>query len=359
MALYSLEQEPQNHVTFVFDESYSMYPHSVALVKLFDNEVRYLAKRSLEMNQETRVSVYLFSNPGTARCVLYDSDVLRAQESFTLKGKYSPEGNTALCDAAVLAVEDLKMVPTKYGQHSHWLMIFTDGIENSSSFNNRRKIKTLIPSLTDEWTVSIFVPDQIAKKQVTDWGFPKDNVAIWDTTSERGMDEVVNTVRKASESYFTLRSTGAKGSKSLFSLNSLTRAQIRSELKPLPYGYYQILQHPKDVKTTIWIRDLVNNKLPLTYKRGYGYYELVKNEHIKGHKGVIIEQGGQFYAGNARDLLGLPDDEVKVGPDHSTEYKIFVQSDSHNRNIIPGQRVLYLTGNGLTHWPQFPLKISE
>ena len=348
--MLGLLQERQNHVVYLFDESDSMRPHSSALTTLFDNEIKFLAQQSIAQNQETRVSVYLFSSRGTARCILYDQDVLRTQESFTLRGLYNPHGMTALCDGTVMSIEELDGVKHPHGQHSKWLIAFTDGFENASTTANKAKMPVLLGGLPDEWTVSIFVPDQISKRYARDYGFPSDNIAIWDTTSVRGVEEAGKAIRKASESYFTMRSTGGKGSKSLFTMNPVSTDAIKRNLVPMSSSHYSVVQHPKSEKDTIWIRDIVNDNLPITYKRGYGYYELVKNEHIKPHKAVVIEQGGQFFAGNARDLLGLPDEEVKVGPDHNPSYKIFVQSDSHNRNIIPGQRVLYIHGQGpLTH----------
>ena len=140
----ALLQEPQNHVVFVLDQSTSMRSHAEALVKLFDNEVAFLAQHSKELNQETRVSVYVFGSQGTAKCVIYDMDVLRLP---SIKDLYKPYGNTALCDATVLAVEDLQFTKHKYGQHSYWMLVFTDGYENDSSLPNRNKLKQMMPKL--------------------------------------------------------------------------------------------------------------------------------------------------------------------------------------------------------------------
>lgn len=333
-------------MVFIFDESDSMRPHVSALTSLFDSEIKFLAERSREFNQETRISVYLFSSRGTARCVLYDMDVLRVQESYHLKDFYKPRGMTALCDAAVLAVNDLKMLPTKYGQHSMWLLVFTDGYENDSTTANRSQIKPLLSSLGEEWTVSIFVPDQMGKKYAKDYGFPHENVAIWDTSSVRGLEDVGHTVREAAKSYFTMRSTGARGTKSLFSLNTVSTDTIKSQLTPLKSGTYTVLQY-SGVRVTVQIRDFVESQLYIPYKVGHAYYELKKRETIQPQKAIVVEHQGQYYSGQpARDLLGLPDYDVKVDPDYKAGYTIFVQSTSVNRNIIPGQRVLYLHGTG-------------
>lgn len=49
-----------NHIALVVDKSGSMGPLKDAVVKVFDREIENLKKRSIELNQETRISVYLF-----------------------------------------------------------------------------------------------------------------------------------------------------------------------------------------------------------------------------------------------------------------------------------------------------------
>jgi Mg-chelatase subunit ChlD len=50
-----------NHIVFVVDESGSMQLLSKDVVKVFDSQIQHLAQRSQELDQETRVSVYLFN----------------------------------------------------------------------------------------------------------------------------------------------------------------------------------------------------------------------------------------------------------------------------------------------------------
>ena len=106
----------------------------------------------------------------------------------------------------------------------------------------------------------------------------------------------------------------------------LSTDAVKRNLTPIPSGMYKVVQYTTNNKQPIWIRDLVNQYLGFgeEYKRGRGYYELVKNEHIQPTKGVIIEQNGTFYGGSARDLLGLPDETVKVTPDYKAGYVRFL-----------------------------------
>jgi hypothetical protein len=331
-------QEPQNHVAYVLDMSDSMRRHSSALIQLFENELKFMAERSRSFNQETRISVYLFSSKGTAKCVLYDMDVYRAQESFKLSNYYKTSGLTSLCDATVLSIEDLMLLPQKYGQHSMWLQVITDGIENNSSAENKKKLPVLAASLPGNWTFSIFVPDQIAKKYALDNGFPKDNIAIWDTTSVRGMEEAGKTVRAAGESFFQMRSSGIAGTKSLFKMNTVSASDIKSNLTPLNPFTYSLRAVMSDTTTKDFCIDNFGS-----YKNGQVFYQHNKTEEVQPYKEIVVLHGNTVYSGNnIRQLLGLPDYTVKVDPSDSRYegYTIFVQSTAPNRKLYKDTKVL-------------------
>ena len=58
---------------------------------------------------------------------------------------------------------------------------------------------------------------------------------------------------------------------------------------------------------------------------------------------IWIRVTGKIYSGNqARGLLNLPDEEVKIVPGDFGEWNVYVQSTSVNRNVIPKQRVLVI-----------------
>jgi hypothetical protein len=95
-----------NHVAFVVDRSGSMSDLKSKTIEVFDNQIKFLAKRSTELNQETRVSVYLFGS--TVENVIFDMDVLRLP---SLKELYKIEGMTALIDATIQAISDLSSYP--------------------------------------------------------------------------------------------------------------------------------------------------------------------------------------------------------------------------------------------------------
>jgi len=85
-----------NHVVFVLDASSSMRKIAADLVKVVDGQVARLARRSQQVDQETRVTIYTFAD--TAQWHVYEKDVLRLP---SIKDLYKAIGNTALRDTGV------------------------------------------------------------------------------------------------------------------------------------------------------------------------------------------------------------------------------------------------------------------
>jgi hypothetical protein len=83
-----------------------------------------------------------------------------------------------------------------------------------------------------------------------------------------------------------------------------------------------------------------------SFSKGSLFYELkMKNEKIQAGKSVVFFLEGKLYGGpSARKMLGLPDTEVLVSAEDYPGYRIFVQSNAPNRNLIKGQTVMYLHG---------------
>ena len=166
-----------NHIVFVVDSSGSMSGLSNDVVKVFDAQIKHLAIRSKELDQETRVTVYLFNN--SVRCLIYDKDVLRLP---SLQDYYRADGGTALIDGTVTALEDLALTPQKYGDHAFLAYVMTDGEENASRHTSQDLV-TKIKNLADNWTVAVLVPDQTGVHESKKFGFPANNIQVWNTTA--------------------------------------------------------------------------------------------------------------------------------------------------------------------------------
>lgn len=327
----------KNHVAVVLDVSSSMEQLTGKMQEVFNNQIEALRRMSLQFEQETRVSVYTFSSSDNIQCLISDVDVARPMNLEKLKAY----GWTALLDATGLAIEDLQLLPQKYGDHAFIVYLLTDGQENHSKKYNAVSFKRMLGALPENFTVAAFAPDLNAISYLTQYGISKGNIDKWDTTV-RGMEEVGRKFEQTMDSYFTMRSKGVRTSDSMFSdLKSVTATEVKQILKEVKPTDYKVVIN--ELTQAVEIKDIVEHKTHIPYTKGCSFYELVKNEKVQPTKKIAIQnrKTGKVYTGDhARDLLGLPNHEVKlVVADHG-EWNVYVQSTSVNRKIIPKQRVL-------------------
>jgi hypothetical protein len=327
-----------NHVALVLDASVSMRKHARKVVQVADEQIRHLALRSEELSQETRVSIYTFSDK--VECIIFDMDVMRLPSIADL---YSVYGRTALIDAAIQSQSDLGTTSQLYGDHGFLTFVITDGEENQSR-RSRSELSRMVSQAPDNWNIAWLVPDSVGKRYVEMLGVNAGNIAIWDATSSAGFEGAGQTIKAATESFMTSRGTGQNWAKNgIFStgVDAVNDQTVKTTLTPLNANGYQLL--PVHSKTRI---DERVNTAGIPYRVGKGYYELSKTENIQPQKDIIIVEKatGKAYSGaQARDLIGLPHGiSVKVKPDYNPLYKIFVQSTSVNRNLMPNTEVLVL-----------------
>lgn len=330
------KQALKNHVAIVLDCSTSMENIIGNVRDVFTQQIEFLRKSSVLFEQETRISVYTFADE--VECLISDVDVTRPMEIDKLKAW----GWTALLDASALAIEDMDLLPQKYGDHAFLIYILTDGYENRSKKYNAAKFKKLIASLPPNYTVAAFVPDNNGKTMMEGYGLSPGNVEKWSQT-KAGVEEVGQKFEKSMNTYYGARSAGVRSSSTMFAdLNSVGLSDVKQVLTEVKNYSVAINEATK----AVWIRDLVVNKLNIPYNKGGAYYELVKTETVQPSKAIAIQnkKTGKVYTGkDARHLLGLPNEEVKLHATYNKEWNIYVQSLSVNRNIIPKQRVLVLS----------------
>lgn len=332
-------QRSIKHVALVLDASSSMIKHEKKLVEAADDQIKHLALRSEELQQETRVSVYVFAYE--VKCIIFDMDVMRLP---SIEDLYEANGRTALIDAVIKSQDDLATTSQIYGDHAFLTFILTDGEENQS----RHRATDLVRANQAQrpgWYVAYLVPNKTGVAYLNRLGIDKGNIALWDADSTEGLVGAVQTIRTATESFMTSRATGSDwSSRGVFStgVDAVNEQTVKSNLAPLNASGYQLLP----VHGKVRIDDRVNGS-GITYRVGSGYYELSKTEIIQPQKQIIVVDKGtnQAYSGEqARDLIGLPKSfAVKVKPDYNPKYKIFVQSTSVNRNLMPNTQVLVLT----------------
>lgn len=322
-----------NHIAFVLDASSSMRNLCDKVITVCDNQIQHLAARSKELDQETRVSVYSFAD--TTRNIIFDKDALRTP---SIKNHYSPNGNTALIDATIQAINDLKQTAQLYGDHAFLVYVQTDGEENRSRATSNQ-LSELIKSLPENWTIAALVPNQSAVFETKKFGFPANNIQVWSTDAV-GVEKAGVSVQSATDQFMQNRSLGIRGTKNLFNLDDskLTKSTVTSTLKELPADSYKVFKVEKKVAIKPFVESWTKE-----YRLGSAYYQLNKPEKIQPGKIVIIRNklNGRTYTGpEARQLLGLPDHEVKVNPVSNKDFDIFVKSTSVNRWLVPGTELI-------------------
>jgi len=329
-----------NHIVFVIDASGSMHGIRKQTVKVFDEQIKSLKESSVKMNQETRISVYFFNY--NYNCIVYDMDVMRMP---SLDSYFSPSGGTALIDATYQSILDLEKTAQLYGDHAFLLYVLTDGDENSSTKYGPVDLQKKIDAAPENWTFAVFVPNDAGVRYAAHAGFPQNNIIMWDTTTSAGITDVAKKMATATTGYMTSRSKGIRGTKNLFTVDTtqISKKVIKTTLVEMQSSEFFAYK----VSSEDQIRDFVEKKTKLPYVKGNSYYELMKTEMIQGYKKIIVEDTSakKFYSGdNARNVLGLPNTNVKVNP-QSTEYanfKIYVQSTSVNRKLVPNTKLVVL-----------------
>ncbi|MEY9989135.1 hypothetical protein ABIE67_001167 [Streptomyces sp. V4I8] len=337
-----------NHVALVLDASSSMSHLSRKVVEVADQQIAYLARRSQELDQETRVTVYVFADE--VECVIYDKDVLRMP---SLKQLYRVGGMTALLAATLKSQRELAQTAQLYGDHSFLTFVLTDGQENAShrcsDARNRDPrelvggVAKLIETQEDNWTLAVLVPDQMGKREAMQCGFPKDNIAIWDATSTQGLEEAGQVIQQATEKFMMGRAQGIRGSRAVFSTGAeaVNKDTIEAAgLAPVDPSKYQLIPVARDAAIRDWVVECGH-----TYRTGGAFYQLSKSEKIQAQKQIAVleKKTDRVYTGpEARALLGLPNVEIRVKPDHNDDFTIFVQSTSVNRKLVPNTRLLLM-----------------
>lgn len=347
------------HVYFGIDKSSSMRRHAGELVKVVDDQIAYMARRSKELGQEWRVSVYLFADD--VECIIWDMDVLRLPSIASL---YEPNGNTALVLATLQCLEDAKLITQKYGDHSFLTFIFTDGEENRSHMRLNCRPTQVGPMLNaainaqaENVTVAALVPNITAKKEAQTFGFPRDNISVWDPNADSGVGEAMQEIRAATDSYMVARASGTRGTRTLFSTaaDAVNAQTIKAAgLQPLAKGTYDLLTVPrikpgegtlnKDKKPVWELASYVTHN-GLRFVIGRNYYRLDKQEIVAGDKELAVREKSTnkvFVGDGVRAMIGLSDQKQRVAPDKNPEYDIFVQSKSNNRHLHQGDEILVL-----------------
>lgn len=328
-----------NHITILLDASASMRHLSGQLVAAVNAQVAALAKRSVEMSQETRVSIYTFAdNP---KNVVFDMDVMRLPDISKI---YLADGWTALMDAVNLGILDAQKLPELYGDHAFLLYLFTDGIENHSRQVTSGDLRAQLASLLNNWTVVAQVPGAEAFFELKKLGFDARNIERWDATP-KGLEEASERFSRGVERYMNARSSGLRRVDSFYTdltgVKAATVKKAADTLSPKKYDLYHVWAGGEGEQ----IRNFIEAVTGESYRIGSAYYEPVKAVTVQSYKNVVLlnRRDGKAYIGDGtRELLGLPDHSVTIRPGNHADWRVFIQSTSTNRKLHRGTQVLVM-----------------
>ena len=135
------------------------------------------------------------------------------------EGDYQPDGSTALFDAIALGIEQVK---NDAGDELHAdndtvdaavsVTIITDGWENASSEENKKKVPGLIKELqsTGKWTFAYIGANHDVEAVANSMNIPVANTAVYKSTVN-GTKHAFAAMRSASGSYYGKRAKGISG----------------------------------------------------------------------------------------------------------------------------------------------------
>lgn len=342
-----------NYVALVVDESQSI--SMAGLTKSVTNAVNSVIEAyresAREHNQPTKLTVIGFASSVRVMVPLQDVAFI-----LPIHALY-PSGHTALLDGIGRGVGEIEDFGVRDVDPAWSVLTFTDGEENFSTQYRASTIRDLISTktATDRWTFAVQVPSQGHKDRlVRAFGFPEDNVSVWETTvvgTERMRVETTQAVHQ----YTSSRASGASASASFYVKTDLSNV-TQKDLNKLDNLYGQFSQwlvtKEVDVKTFV---ESHGKKFLI----GAAYYQLTKRETIQASKQIVIIPKGKktVYGGReARNLLGLPHNNIIVTPGNHADYDIFVQSTSWNRKLVRGTRLLYDMTHSVDLVPTWSLK---
>lgn len=246
-------------------------------------------------------------------------------------------GGTALLDAIGRCLEEAEKAITKTPA---LIMVFTDGDENRSRVWNSPRIagKLGVLEATGNLTLTVAGPATCGS-YMSGLGLKPGNFRAWDGT-EKELKKVATDTTTALDSYAKSRATGTtRGDRFYADASALTVSGIKANTAEVTPKATDTVSKRMAGRT---IADFFGAK----FVQGNHFYELVKAEYIQDGKDLIIhvKATGEFRIGSrsVRTVLGLPETgRIRVHPStNDSPYTIYVRSESNNRKVVEGQRLL-------------------
>jgi hypothetical protein len=251
--------------------------------------------------------------------------------------------NTQLFDSVNMLIDQFVKVPDYNSPDVAFaLHILTDGVDNNSRTSGYAlgtRIKEL--QATDKWTIAFRVP-QGMKQSLVRLGIPAGNILEVNYSSEEDIEKATVVQKAATTAYYTSRSAGVRGSSAFYAdTSNLTPTVVKQELSNISKRI-KVIRVPQQYDG-YKIQDFVEEKHG-GYILGTTYYQLTKREEVQDNKRIVVwnKLNGEYYSGHeARTLLGLPTTgNIKLVPGQMPDFEVFVQSNSVNRKLVGGTKVI-------------------
>lgn len=220
------------------------------------------------------------------------------------------------------------------------VQVFTDGMENASRLFSTGRLAGLIANCEKTGNITLAVAGpKTATQYLLEAGVPAGNFRAWDGSVAEMAAVQADTIA-ATQTYAKQRRGGQRMSTSYYvDPSKLNTSAVR--------GYAKLVT-PEAVDTVTKrmagrsIADFYGGK----FKAGNHYYQLIKPEYVQEDKDLVIhiKDANEFRLGSrsVRQLLGLPETgKIRVNPGPlNDKYEVFIQSNSVNRKLVEGQKLL-------------------
>lgn len=334
------QDEKVNHFVIILDGSYSMSTLATEALTAVNKNIETIKSEAYRTGMNSTITFLTFGD--YVRNIFYKRP---AKEVKAIpRSDYLITGCTALFDSVGTTIDRLLKDAKANSDESYVFMIVTDGYENASrgAYRVAETLRQRITDmqLTDRWTFAFMVPGGGAYKHVLmrKLGIPQGNIAEWEIGTVEGMNTVSMNLNTGVQNFYLTRSLGKTSTQTFYTdLSHVTKKQVTNLDDLSPKVQEASVSEDTDVKTFCVGR--FGN-----YVLGGLYYELTKPEKIHSYKKILImeKNGSRIYGGHqARQLLKLPSQDIRVKPGDHGNYQIFIQSTSVNRKLIKGTKVLY------------------
>lgn len=350
-------------VYFALDKSGSMHRLTKKVEANYNMLLRSLAIQAEKYGQSITVTLATFN---------YDVDLIYTDRPAHLapmlhEGALRAGGSTSLYTALAKGCTAIDRPIGKAEDVAHLVLVITDG-EDTTGVDGGRILRTAVNTyLTgrNDYTIAVYSPNrETAIQMMTRTGISReqaDNIIVDWTTTEKGVEDLRQSVETSMMSYLDARASGMKSVRSF-------AQRVNADASKLDFASFDRAKYVQsfEVLTNGRIDDTLEMRLQKDaeeiarrqgraapngpfFENGTGYYELKDDVTVvvQPQKRIILARDvngkPEYYTGaKVRHALGLSDTtDSKLRAGDLRGVKVYVQSTAPNRQLLAGTRVLH------------------